>query len=56
MMMNSMLAYPGRATLQVYQRLVQRNELAEGKIRQQLGSEEDSRLMDNFTGQLGKLR
>lgn len=31
-MMNSMLAYPGRATLQVYQRLVQRNELAEGKI------------------------
>jgi hypothetical protein len=32
MMMNSMLAYPGRATLQVYQRLVQRNELAEGKI------------------------
>lgn len=31
-LMNSMLAYPGRATLQVYQRLVQRNELAEGKI------------------------
>lgn len=30
--MNSMLAYPGRATLQVYQRLVQRNELADGKI------------------------
>ncbi|TXI42031.1 MAG: alpha/beta fold hydrolase, partial [Mycobacterium sp.] len=31
-LMNSMLAYPGRATLQVYQRLVQRNELAEGKV------------------------
>lgn len=31
-LMNSMLAYPGRATLQVYQRLVQRNELASGKI------------------------
>jgi polyhydroxyalkanoate synthase len=31
-LMNSMLAYPGRATLQVYQRLVQRNELADGKI------------------------
>ena len=31
-LMNSMLAYPGRATLQVYQRLVQRNELAEGRI------------------------
>jgi polyhydroxyalkanoate synthase len=30
--MNSMLAYPGRATLQVYQRLFQRNELASGKI------------------------
>ncbi len=31
-LMNSMLAYPGRATLQIYQRLVQRNELADGKI------------------------
>lgn len=31
-LMNSMLAYPGRATLQVYQRLVQRNELATGTI------------------------
>jgi polyhydroxyalkanoate synthase len=31
-LMNSMLAYPGRATLQVYQRLVQRNELVTGKI------------------------
>lgn len=31
-LMNSMLAYPGRATLQVYQRLVQRNELATGRI------------------------
>lgn len=31
-LMNSMLAYPGRATLQVYQRLVQRNELADGTI------------------------
>lgn len=31
-LMNSMLAYPGRATLQVYQRLVQRNELADGRI------------------------
>lgn len=31
-LMNSMLAYPGRATLQVYQKLVQRNELAAGKI------------------------
>lgn len=31
-LMNSMLAYPGRATLQVYQRLVQRNELADGKV------------------------
>ncbi|MCB0948050.1 MAG: alpha/beta fold hydrolase [Mycobacterium sp.] len=31
-LMNSMLAYPGRATLQVYQRLVQRNELASGQI------------------------
>ncbi|MGI9125691.1 MAG: alpha/beta fold hydrolase [Mycobacterium sp.] len=31
-LMNSMLAYPGRATLQVYQRLVQQNELADGKI------------------------
>ncbi len=30
--MNDMLAYPGRATLQVYQRLFQRNELAGGKI------------------------
>ena len=31
-LMNSMLAYPGRATLQVYQRLVHRNELADGTI------------------------
>ena len=31
-LMNSMLAYPGRATLQVYQRLVQKNELATGKV------------------------
>ena len=31
-LMNSMLAYPGRATLQIYQRLVQRNELAQGKV------------------------
>ena len=31
-LMNSMLAYPGRATLPVYQRLGQRNELAEGRI------------------------
>jgi polyhydroxyalkanoate synthase len=31
-LMNNMLAYPGRATIQVYQRLVQRNELATGKI------------------------
>lgn len=31
-LMNSMLAYPGRATLQVYQRMVQHNELATGKV------------------------
>lgn len=31
-LMNSMLAYPGRATLQVYQRLVQQNDLADGTI------------------------
>ena len=31
-LMNSMLAYPGRATQQVYQRLFHRNELASGKI------------------------
>ena len=31
-LMNSMLAYPGRATLQVYHRLLHRNELASGKI------------------------
>lgn len=31
-LMNSMLAYPGRATLQVYQRLVQQNDLADGEI------------------------
>ncbi len=31
-LMNSMLAYPGRATLQVYQRLVQQNDLADGKV------------------------
>ena len=30
--MNNMLAYPGRATLQVYQRLALRNELASGKV------------------------
>jgi polyhydroxyalkanoate synthase len=31
-LMNSMLAYPGRATLQVYQRMVQQNDLADGTI------------------------
>lgn len=31
-LMNSMLAYPGRATLQVYQRMVQQNDLADGKV------------------------
>lgn len=31
-LMNNMLAYPGRATLQTYQRLAMRNELATGKI------------------------
>jgi polyhydroxyalkanoate synthase len=31
-LMNSMLAYPGRATLQVYQRIVQQNDLADGKV------------------------
>ncbi|CAM3742349.1 alpha/beta fold hydrolase [Smaragdicoccus niigatensis] len=31
-LMNNMLAYPGRATLQAYQRLAMRNELASGKI------------------------
>lgn len=31
-LMNSMLAYPGRATLQAYQRLAIRNELATGRI------------------------
>lgn len=30
--MNNMLAYPGRATLQVYQRLALRNELATGRV------------------------
>lgn len=30
--MNGMLAYPGRATLQIYQRVLQRNELASGVI------------------------
>lgn len=30
--MNNMLAYPGRATLQVYQRLAIRNELASGRV------------------------
>lgn len=30
--MNNMLAYPGRATLQVYQRMALRNEVATGKI------------------------
>lgn len=30
--MNNMLAYPGRATLQVYQRMALRNELATGQI------------------------
>ncbi len=30
--MNNMLAYPGRATLQVYQRMALRNELATGKV------------------------
>lgn len=32
-LMNSMYAYPGRATLQVYQRLVLQNELASGRVR-----------------------
>lgn len=31
-LMNNMLAYPGRATLQVYQKLALRNELASGRI------------------------
>lgn len=31
-LMNSMLAYPGRATLQAYQRLLRENDLADGKI------------------------
>jgi polyhydroxyalkanoate synthase len=31
-MMNNMLAYPGRATLQAYQKLAVRNELATGRI------------------------
>ncbi len=31
-LMNSMLAYPGRATLQVYQRMVQQNDLADGEV------------------------
>jgi polyhydroxyalkanoate synthase len=31
-LMNDMYAYPGRATLQAYQRLLHRNELATGKI------------------------
>jgi polyhydroxyalkanoate synthase len=31
--MNSMLAYPGRTTLQVYQRLIRQNELATGKVK-----------------------
>ncbi len=31
-LMNDMLAYPGRATLQVYQRLFNRNDLADGKV------------------------
>lgn len=30
--MNNMLAYPGRATLQVYQRMALRNELATGQV------------------------
>lgn len=30
--MNNMLAYPGRATLQVYQRMALRNELASGRV------------------------
>jgi polyhydroxyalkanoate synthase len=30
--MNNMLAYPGRATLQVYQRMALRNELASGQV------------------------
>ena len=32
LIMNNMLAYPGRATLQVYQRMALRNELASGKV------------------------
>jgi polyhydroxyalkanoate synthase len=31
-LMNSMLAYPGRATLQAYQRLLRENDLADGKV------------------------
>jgi polyhydroxyalkanoate synthase len=31
-LMNEMYAYPGRATLQAYQRLLQKNELATGKL------------------------
>lgn len=32
MLMNNMLAYPGRATVQVYTRMAMRNEVATGKI------------------------
>ncbi len=31
-LMNNMYAYPGRATIQAYQRLLQKNELAGGKV------------------------
>lgn len=31
-LMNNMLAYPGRATIQVYQRMALRNELATGRV------------------------
>jgi len=31
-LMNNMVAYPGRATQQIYQKLLQRNELASGKV------------------------
>jgi len=32
LLMNNMVAYPGRATMQVYQRMAMRNEVATGKI------------------------
>jgi polyhydroxyalkanoate synthase len=42
-LMNSMLAYPGRATLQAYQRLALKNELATGTIQ---GPNKEVRLAD----------